>query len=105
MIDLVGDTHVDVGEQVDDDVTHDESLGSEPIRPRMVVRPGTAQEVAAIVQVAAAERVPLTARGSGTGLSGAPHPGGRRGSWSPSNGCAASSRSTRPTMSPWSSRG
>ncbi len=78
MIDLIGNAHVDVGGRIDDDVTHDESLGSEPIRPRMVVRPGTAEEVAAIVQAADAERVPLTARGSGTGLSGAaiPVPGG-----------------------------
>ncbi len=74
LIDLVGAAHVDVGARVDDDVTHDESLGSEAVRPRLVVRPGTVEEVAAVVQAAVADRVPLTARGSGTGLSGAAIP-------------------------------
>jgi glycolate oxidase len=36
-----------------------------------VVRPASTEEVAAIVRAAAAEGIPLTPRGSGTGLSGA----------------------------------
>lgn len=39
-------------------------------RPRAVVFPGTAAEVAAVVKLAREHRVPLVARGSGTGLSG-----------------------------------
>jgi glycolate oxidase len=38
--------------------------------PGLVVLPGTAEEVAAVVRECAAERVPYVARGSGTGLSG-----------------------------------
>src|ERR1700712_1813643 len=43
-----------------------------------VGRPGSAAEVAAILRLATAHAVPVTARGSGTGLSGAavPQPGG-----------------------------
>jgi glycolate oxidase len=39
-------------------------------RPKCVVFPKTAAEVAAVLKVAAAERVPVVTRGSGTGLSG-----------------------------------
>ncbi|MES1168809.1 MAG: FAD-binding protein, partial [Oleiharenicola lentus] len=39
-------------------------------RPRAVVFPGSVQEVAEIVKLARAHRVPIVARGSGTGLSG-----------------------------------
>lgn len=38
--------------------------------PEAVVRPGTAQEVVAIVRLANEERIPITPRGAGTGLSG-----------------------------------
>ncbi len=78
LVDLIGAPHVDIGGGVREDATHDESLGSEPVRPRLVARPGTTEEVAAIVRAAAAEGIPVTARGSGTGLSGGaiPVPGG-----------------------------
>ena len=68
---IVGNAHLDVGQAISDDATHDESLDGDPVRPRAVVRPGSTDEVAAIVRVAGAEGVPLTPRGSGTGLSGA----------------------------------
>ena len=42
-----------------------------PQHPLAVVRPATAAEVARVVELAAEAGVPLTARGSGTGLSGA----------------------------------
>ncbi len=41
------------------------------VRPDAVVRPGSASEVAAIVALAGEHGIPVTARGSGTGLSGA----------------------------------
>ena len=46
-------------------------------RPRAVVFPRTAEQVAACVRLAAAEQVPIVTRGSGTGLSGGsvPSPG------------------------------
>ncbi len=59
------------GEDIKDDYLHDEALGLDPVRPRAVVRPGSAQEVRRIVEWANATGTPLTARGSGTGLSGA----------------------------------
>lgn len=42
--------------------------------PEVVVKPHTAAEVAAVVQVAAKYRMPLVARGAGTSLSGGPVP-------------------------------
>ena len=68
---IVGPAHIDVADTISDDVTHDEALDGDPVRPRAVVRPGSTGEVADIVRVAGAEDVPLTPRGSGTGLSGA----------------------------------
>jgi glycolate oxidase len=70
LVDVVGSTNVDLGDTVSEDVTHDEALGLTSVRPRAVVRPGSVDEVAAIVGAAAAARIPLTPRGSGTGLSG-----------------------------------
>ncbi len=71
LVDTVGAQHVDVGEAVNDDDTHDECLTVSGARPHAVVRPGSTAEVAEIVKLAASAGVPLTARGSGTGLSGA----------------------------------
>ena len=61
-----------------DDYGHDEALGIAAEVPACVVRPTSTDEVAAVLRVADELRVPVTARGSGTGLSGAavPVPGG-----------------------------
>lgn len=67
--DLVGAANVSSGDGIDESDTHDEALSAEAARPIAVVRPGSTDEVAAIVLTAAAHGVPLTARGSGTGLS------------------------------------
>jgi len=74
----VGAAHVDLGDAVGDDLCHDEALGVAPVRPTAVVRPGSTADVAAVVRAAGELGVPVTARGSGTGLSGAavPVPGG-----------------------------
>jgi glycolate oxidase len=68
---LVGAAHVLVGDAVNEDLTHDEALTATPQRPLAVVRPGDTEQVAAVVRWAADRGVPVTARGSGTGLSGA----------------------------------
>src|SRR5688500_15882201 len=68
---VVGTENVDVGEQINEDDTHDECLTVAGARPAAVVRPATTAEVAAIVVECERRRVPVTARGSGTGLSGA----------------------------------
>ena len=71
---ICGEAHVDVGDAVPDDLCHDEALGLEPVRPLAVVRPATTAEVAALVTTACELGIPLTARGSGTGLSGGSTP-------------------------------
>ena len=78
LADLVGGGHVDTGDAISDDLTHDECLTVAAVEPAAVVHPGSTAEVAAIVALAAELGLPLTARGSGTGLSGActPVPGG-----------------------------
>ncbi|MGO8870219.1 MAG: FAD-binding oxidoreductase [Acidimicrobiales bacterium] len=70
LADIVGDAHVDVGSEVNEDDTHDEAPDATPVRPLAVVRPGSTAEVAAVVRAAARLRLPLTPRGSGTGLAG-----------------------------------
>ena len=55
-----------------------DGLTSHRATPALVVLPGTAQEVAAVVRECAAAKIPFVARGSGTGLSGGalPHADG-----------------------------
>jgi glycolate oxidase len=75
---IVGAGQVLTGDAIGDDYTHDEALTATPQRPLAVVRPADTDEVAAILRWATAAGVPVTARGSGTGLSGAciPRPDG-----------------------------
>ncbi|WP_344307393.1 FAD-binding oxidoreductase [Fodinicola feengrottensis] len=67
---LVGEANLLIGEAISDDYRHDEALGVAPVTPAYVVKPGTAQEVASVLKLANDSRVPVTARGSGSGLSG-----------------------------------
>jgi glycolate oxidase len=69
--DVLGRAAVSTGEAIHDDYTRDEALTAVARHPLAVVRPGTAAEVARVVELAAEAGVPITARGSGTGLSGA----------------------------------
>ena len=71
MAKVVGDANVTVGAGVADDYAHDECLTTPGCVPAAVVRPADADEVSAVVRLALELGVPLTARGSGTGLSGA----------------------------------
>ena len=71
LADIVGAANVLTGDAISEDLTHDEALTASPHRPAAVVRPRTVDEVAAVVALAAELGVPVTARGSGTGLSGA----------------------------------
>src|SRR5699024_2558898 len=68
---LVGADNCDVGEAVNEDHTGDEALTVDGVHPLAVVRPADSAEVAAVVEWSDRHRVPLTGRGSGTGLSGA----------------------------------
>lgn len=76
--DTVPDEHLLVGDAISDDYSHDEALTVTATRPGALVRPGSAEEVAAVLRVADRHAIPVTARGSGTGLSGAcvPQPDG-----------------------------
>src|SRR6202795_1874459 len=71
LTDVVGRDNVSSGDAISDDYTHDEALTAFAMHPLAVVRPADTAQVARVVRLAADAGVPLTARGSGTGLSGA----------------------------------
>ncbi|MGD0381608.1 MAG: FAD-linked oxidase C-terminal domain-containing protein [Acidimicrobiales bacterium] len=71
LAEVVGAGNVLAGDDMDPDYAHDEALTATPSAPLAVVRPGTTAEVAAVLKIADELHVPVTARGSGTGLSGA----------------------------------
>ena len=71
LAEIVGAENLELGDAISAEAEHDEALGVRWVRPRAVVRPGSTPEVAAVVAAARKWGVPLTARGSGTGLSGA----------------------------------
>ncbi|HEY6562298.1 MAG TPA: FAD-binding oxidoreductase [Polyangiaceae bacterium] len=68
---IVGSEHVLLGDAIADDYAHDEALSAPPQKPLAVVRPVTTEQVSRILREASSRKVPLTPRGSGTGLSGA----------------------------------
>ncbi|CAN5427963.1 FAD-binding oxidoreductase [soil metagenome] len=71
---VVGPEHVLDGETANEDYRHDEALNTPWQAPAVVVRPADTAEVADVLRVADEQRVPVTARGSGTGLSGSAIP-------------------------------
>jgi glycolate oxidase len=62
------------GDQIGEEFSHDEALTGPVGKPACVAFPVSTDEVAALLRWASAARVPVTARGSGTGLSGAANP-------------------------------
>ncbi|WP_142001758.1 FAD-binding oxidoreductase [Amycolatopsis cihanbeyliensis] len=74
LAEIVGEQQVLTGDQISADYAGDEALTVPGQQPRFLARPGTAEEVAALLVAAAEHGVPVTARGSGTGLSGAARP-------------------------------
>src|SRR5438552_1277022 len=71
LADVVGREHVLAGDEISDDYGHDEALTAVAQRPAFVARPASTAEVAGVLRVADDHRAPVTARGNGTGLSGA----------------------------------
>jgi glycolate oxidase len=67
----VGERHVLSGDRIPAEYAGDESLVTDRQAPAYLVRPATAAEVADVLRIACEARVPVTARGSGTGMSGA----------------------------------
>jgi glycolate oxidase len=71
---IVGTAHLLTGDDVSEDYASDEALTGVAVKPRYVAKPANAEEVAALLVAAGADGVPVTARGSGTGLSAAANP-------------------------------
>jgi glycolate oxidase len=66
---IVGDARVLVDGDVMEAYSHDEVVGLRG-RPEVVVRVATAEQVSAVFRLAQRERIPVTPRGAGYGLSG-----------------------------------
>ncbi|WP_410653975.1 FAD-binding oxidoreductase [Amycolatopsis sp. lyj-112] len=71
---IVGDTNLLAGAAIPEDYAHDEALTTAPQQPAYLAKPGSAEEVAELLKAAGEYGVPVTARGSGTGLSGGARP-------------------------------
>jgi glycolate oxidase len=71
LTDIVTAEHVLTGDAIGEAYTHDEVLTVEPHVPDAVVRPKTSEQVSQLLRLANEAGIPVTARGSGTGLSGA----------------------------------
>ncbi len=71
---LVGEANVRAWPDIHDDDTHDEAVAGMPVVPLAVVRPASTDEVSQVLAIADAHRLPVVARGSGTGLSGGARP-------------------------------
>ncbi len=70
LVAIVGEADVIVGDEINADYSHDELGGIERM-PDVLVRVHTTEEVSAIMKHAYARNIPVTVRGSGTGLVGA----------------------------------
>lgn len=71
---IVGPPNLLIGDAIGEDYTHDEALTGGSERPAYLAKPGSAEQVAALLKVATDNRIPVTARGSGSGLSAAARP-------------------------------
>jgi glycolate oxidase len=67
---IVGSENVLVGNDINEEYAHDESLTVKHCLPSVVVKPRSAEEVASILRLANEKRIPVTPRGGGTGLCG-----------------------------------
>src|SRR5579863_8770720 len=71
LVALLGVDNVLVGDAISHDYAHDESLSGEHHVPLAVAIPSGVDHVRRLLVWATENRVPVTARGAGTGLSGA----------------------------------
>ena len=74
---IVGTEYVFVDEESLNNYAHDETENLH-FPPDVVIKPRTAEEISGVMKVCNAEKIPVTPRGAGTGLSGGalPHLGG-----------------------------
>ena len=70
---IVGESEVFAGSAINEDYSHDE-LGGINRMPEVLVRVRSTEEVSAIMKLAYERNIPVTVRGSGTGLVGAAVP-------------------------------
>lgn len=71
LIQIIGERFVLVDEEKLEPYSHDEVADKEyASMPEVVVKPRTSEEIAKIVQLANREKIPITPRGAGSGLSG-----------------------------------
>ncbi len=70
LVQIVGAEHVLVGDEINEDYGHDE-LGDINRMPEVLVRVHNEDEISEIMKLAYARTIPVTVRGSGTGLVGA----------------------------------
>ncbi|MFH2075368.1 MAG: FAD-binding oxidoreductase, partial [Pseudomonadota bacterium] len=66
---IVGEGNVLIGNEKMEPYTHDEVVGLHA-DPEIVVKATSAEQISEIIKLAQQERVPVTPRGAGTGLSG-----------------------------------
>ena len=71
---IVGNSNLLTGDAIPEDYAHDEELGLPPQRPAYLAKPATAEEVSELLKAATQHNIPVTARGSGCGLSGGARP-------------------------------
>ncbi len=71
---IVGTENISTGESVIALCSRDESYYTPKIPPQVVVMPRSANEISAILKLANAQRIPVTARGAGTSIEGNPVP-------------------------------
>jgi glycolate oxidase len=72
--DIVGSHNLLTGDAIPEDYWHDEVLTTAPQQPGYLAKPATTEEVSQLLKVATEQQIPVTARGSGSGLSGAAVP-------------------------------
>ena len=74
---ICGEPFVFVDEEVLNNYAHDETEDLHYL-PDVVLKPGSAEEISAILKICNQYKIPVTPRGAGTGLSGGalPHLGG-----------------------------
>jgi glycolate oxidase len=74
LAEIVGDKNLLTGDAISEDYAHDEALTTTAQKPAFVAKPATAEEIAELLKAASQHGIPVTARGSGSGLSGAARP-------------------------------
>ncbi|MBE6559726.1 MAG: FAD-binding oxidoreductase [Ruminococcaceae bacterium] len=70
---IVGESAVLTGVEINEDYSHDE-LGGISRMPEALIRAHSTEEISAVMKLAYAREIPVTVRGSGTGLVGAAVP-------------------------------